>query len=466
MRGMRRVALMWLLLAGVAPPGLRAAAARDTTRIRILALDVGAGAIGADTCRATVRNDGGTPFPLALSVRTESPSAGWQRAVYRLLRPGETADVAMEYRVPDRGYRLLTVYFGRAEAMPSDAVPYPAFDAFATRRHVLRPVPRGSDPTAGGDTERRAARAELARILGWDRPAAPDFSPRVLGEEELGDYRISDLRIRTEPAESIAFLLIRRRDMDGPLPTVVYLPGNPPGTRRSGLVPGMILADAGFQVAALDRRETARETDAGEFLSSRADPVFDDRRVVDYLLSRDDVAGDAVGLLGFSAGADEGMFLLALDPAVSYAALASRMVVEDSLFQSAGWAPTLWSPEVLGDVGLAGLVGDWDALWEALTPEVGAAALVAYRKRYPFFDRLDPAEVLPLAAPKPVLVVAGARDPQFPLGGVLALDDAVREAYRGARESYRLDIVPNAGHRLTPEAFDAVVDWFRRWATP
>jgi hypothetical protein len=32
--------------------------------------------------------------------------------------------------------------------------------------------------------------------------------------------------------------------------------------------------------------------------------------------------------------------------------------------------------------------------------------IAAYRERYPGFDALDPVEVLPLAAPKPVLVVA------------------------------------------------------------
>jgi hypothetical protein len=32
--------------------------------------------------------------------------------------------------------------------------------------------------------------------------------------------------------------------------------------------------------------------------------------------------------------------------------------------------------------------------------------IAAYRERYPGFDALDPVDVLPLAAPKPVLVVA------------------------------------------------------------
>lgn len=443
--------------------------------VTILSVAPGAGETGRNRYRATVRNDGAEPFPFVLSLRTESASRGWQRGLYRMLAPGEIADVEMEYEVPDRGYRLLVAYFGRAERMPTEETPYPGFDAFAEQRHALRPAEAGAPPRFW----RRAPHApiprehsadgpmatELAGLLDWARPTADDVAPEILGEATIGDYRVIDVRIATEPDATIDFLLVRRNDREGPLSTALYLPGNPPGTKRSGLVSAMSLADAGLQVAAVERRESARETEAGEFLSSRADPVFDAGRVVDHLLSRDDVAGEEIGVFGFSLGAYEGMLLTALHPDVGAAALASRMAVDDSLFGSPGWIPTLWSVEVLEDVGLARHIGDWEALWGGATPAVGAAALEAYRARYPYFDRLDPAAIVPGLAPVPVLVVAGARDPQFPLSAVLALDALALAAYReaGVEERSELYVMPRGGHTLTPRAMDVIADWLRIW---
>lgn len=449
--------------------------ATDPPAVTVVSTDPGAGGIGRNRYRTTVHNDGTEPFPFVLSVRTQSVSFGWQRGTYRMLAAGETADIEMVYEVPDRGYRLLTAIFGRAEAMPSEETPHPSFDAFAVRRHVLRPTGETAssgfwrvDPATPAPPDHPAhgsPAAELAELLDWDRPRADDPTPETLDESTIGGYRVTDVRIATEPDVTIDFLLVRRDDRKGPLPTALYLPGNPPGTKRSGLVPAMILADAGLQVAALERRKTARQTGPGEYLSSRADPLFDAGRVVDHLLDRDDVAGDRVGVFGFSAGAYEAMLLTALHPRIEAAVLASRMVVEDSLFGSPGWIPTLWSVEILDDVGLGEHVGDWDALWEAATPAVGAAALEAYRARYPFFDRLDPEEIVPGLAPVPLLLVAGARDPQFPLAGVLALDGRTLDAYReaGAAERSELYVMPRGGHALTPRAMDAIAEWLRIW---
>ena len=102
----------------------------------------------------------------------------------------------------------------------------------------------------------------------------------------------------------------------------------------------------------MDRRESARHTGPGEYLSSIADPVFDARRAVDYLLTRNDVA-----------------------------VLASRLLEEDSLFGSGAWLPTLYSEDVLADLGLTDLLGDWDALSAAITPEISRRALYTYRSR-------------------------------------------------------------------------------------
>jgi fermentation-respiration switch protein FrsA (DUF1100 family) len=224
----------------------------------------------------------------------------------------------------------------------------------------------------------------------------------------------------------------------------------------------MFLADRGLQVVAIDRRESARNTGRGEYLSATADPVFDARIALDYLETREDVDTARIGVFGFSKGAEEGMFTAVLHLSVRAAVFASRLVDQDSLFHSAAWLPTLYSEDILDDLGLDSLIGNWEVLTARITPVVSAAALTAYRSRYPHFDSLNPAMVLPLMAPRPVLVVTGARDPQIVLAGALALDDRVQAVYRthgiGDRADFR--IMPRSDHGMPGTIVDQIADWF------
>lgn len=101
----------------------------------------------------------------------------------------------------------------------------------------------------------------------------------------------------------------------------------------------------------------------------------------------------------------------------------------------------------------------------ALTPELNKQALEAFKKRYSYFDLLDSAHILSLAAPKPLLVITGAKDDQFPVEGVLALDEAVRQKYSslGVEEAAALFVMPRRGHYYAPEAIDLTVDFLRLW---
>lgn len=453
-------------------------------------VDPGEGVLGRNDFHIVLTNTSPDSVPALLSLRLESPSWGAQGGHYRWLEPGATVTWTQHYEVPGRTYRLLRVYVGVAEGMPSEGTPYPWFAGdHSTLAFALSPDRRegavsssdaavfwgfrdsadslaarirraGRVPMPASDS----ARAGLRRLLRWDRPSPADFATEVRGHETLGPYRMRTMRIAGESDAPVDFQLLRRGDFDGPLPTVVYLTGNPPGTKESATAGSMILADRGLQVASVDRRPSARHTDRGEFLQNIADPVYDARRLVDLLVSRGDLA-DGVSLFGFSQGAFEGMFVLVLHPGVDAAVLAARMVDHDSLFQSSAWAPTLYSPEVLETVLPAGIPDDWDAMMEMLTPEVGGRAALAFKERYPFSALINPAVVLPLAAPRPLLVINGALDDQFPLSGVLAVDVAVRDHYAelGFPSASQLHIMPRAGHALTPTSLDMAGAWLAFW---
>jgi predicted esterase len=76
--------------------------------------------------------------------------------------------------------------------------------------------------------------------------------------------------------------------------------------------------------------------------------------------------------------------------------------------------------------------------------------------------------MLPLVAPRPLLVINGDSDPLTPLPGVEASAQAAERAYRsaGAREKFRLLVQARTGHELTPQAQRTAVEWMVRWLKP
>ena len=90
-----------------------------------------------------------------------------------------------------------------------------------------------------------------------------------------------------------------------------------------------------------------------------------------------------------------------------------------------------------------------------------------------FYDRIAPGiygdfdgpAMLPLAAPRPFLVVAGDSDPRTPMGGVRECAAAAGLAYKaaGASEKFSLLVEEGVGHEQTPVFDKAMVDWFAKW---
>ncbi len=84
------------------------------------------------------------------------------------------------------------------------------------------------------------------------------------------------------------------------------------------------------------------------------------------------------------------------------------------------------------------------------------------------YSEFDAPAMLPLIAPRPLLVINGDSDPRTPLAGVRESAAAAERAYRaaGAADKFGLQILPNVGHEQTPEYEQAMVDWFVRWLKP
>lgn len=84
------------------------------------------------------------------------------------------------------------------------------------------------------------------------------------------------------------------------------------------------------------------------------------------------------------------------------------------------------------------------------------------------YGEFDGPAMLPLIAPRPLLVITGDSDPRTPIAGVLEAARAAERAYAaaGVPERFELYVQPDSGHVYTAAAQEATVEWFARWLMP
>jgi dienelactone hydrolase len=236
------------------------------------------------------------------------------------------------------------------------------------------------------------------------------------------------------------------------------------------------LADRGFTSVAIDARyhgERAR-TDEGvdeyigallqTYRSGRGHPylydtVWDTMRLVDYLVTRPDIDPKRIGLLGISKGGTETYLTAAVDPRIGVA-------VPIIGVQGFRWAldHDAWQPRV------ATFQRAIDGAAQGEGRSVDAAFVRRFYARVvPGIDsEFDGPSMLPLIAPRPLLIINGDSDPRTPLAGVLECVQAAERAYAaaGAQDKVGLYLQPHAGHVFTPVAELVALDWLARWLSP
>jgi len=73
--------------------------------------------------------------------------------------------------------------------------------------------------------------------------------------------------------------------------------------------------------------------------------------------------------------------------------------------------------------------------------------------------------MVPLIAPRPLLIVNGELDPRTPKAGVQECLDNAQPLYHAAKAdgSLKLFIQPNTPHKVTPAGYAAGLAWFKEW---
>jgi dienelactone hydrolase len=190
------------------------------------------------------------------------------------------------------------------------------------------------------------------------------------------------------------------------------------------------------------------------------DTVWDVMRLIDFLETRGDVDGKRVGLMGISKGGMETYLAAAADPRIAAAVPVIGV-------QSFRWA--------LDHDAWQSRVGTFQsAIDRAASDDRVKGVDAAFVRR--FYDRVVPGiygefdapAMLPLIAPRPLLIINGDSDPRTPLPGVRESAEAAEKAYRAANaaERFQLTLQPNTGHAFTEPAEQQALDWFVKWLKP
>lgn len=187
------------------------------------------------------------------------------------------------------------------------------------------------------------------------------------------------------------------------------------------------------------------------------DTAWDVMRLIDYLVTRDDVDPARIGVIGFSKGGIETYLAAAADPRIAVAVPCIGV-------QSFRWAldHNAWQPRV------GTIKSSFDAAASESSVAQPDAAFVRtfYQRVAPGIDgEFDGPAMLPLIAPRPLLVINGELDDRTPLPGLAECADAAQAAYKaaGAENKFVLHIQSKAGHTVTPASLALAKAWFTYW---
>ena len=334
----------------------------------------------------------------------------------------------------------------------------------------IQPQAADARQTPAGDAA--TVRERFLRIITKDRVA---LDAVVRQQPDSGGLASEHISFAVQPGERVPTLLFKAQGAGGRQPVVIVLHGT--GGSKEGMTARLReLAGRGFVAVAIDGRyhgERGRRESRGNPYQDailRAyrtgaehpflyDTVWDVMRLIDYLETRPDVDASRIGLTGISKGGMETYLAAAIDPRI---AVAVPMIG----VQSFSWALSH---------------GAWDSrAWtlreaiEAAARESGEAVGAGFMRT--FYDKVAPGlrgefdgpGMLPLIAPRPLLVINGDSDPRTPIAGVRECMAAAERAYtaRGAADRLKLHVQPDAGHEVTAEGDRAALQWFEQWLKP
>lgn len=309
-----------------------------------------------------------------------------------------------------------------------------------------------------------------------DRPRVP-LEPGVRQLPPDGRRLIQEhVTFAVEANGRVPAIVVKSLTSTGRRPVVIQLHGT--GGTKEQLLPRLVtLANRGFLGVAIDARYHGERGSNAPGLSTPYataifktfqtgqerpffyDTVWDVMRLIDYLDTRPDVDVSRIGLGGFSKGGIETYLAAAVEPRIAVAVSGHGVQSFRWALEHGAWDSRAWTIR--------------DAIEAAAEESKGDVTSQFVRR---FYDRVAPGiygefdapAMLPLIAPRPLLVINGDSDPRTPLAGVKESAAAAERAYQatGAPEKFVLKVLPNTGHEQTQAYEQSMVEWFVRWLKP
>jgi dienelactone hydrolase len=303
--------------------------------------------------------------------------------------------------------------------------------------------------TAEWKRNRDSYRKQLFEMLSLDPlPARGDLKAKVTGKVERDDFVVEKLHFQSLPGLYVTANLYLPKQIDKPLPTILYLSGHGPvvkdgvsyGNKVAYQHHGIWFARHGYACLILDTLQlgeieglhhgTYREGmwwwNARGYTSAGVE-AWNSIRALDYLETRSEVDKTRFAATGRSGGGAYSWWIVALDDRIKAAApVAGITDLQDHVINGT----------VEGHCDCMFTVNTW---------------------------RWDYAQVAALAAPRPLLIVNTDRDTIFPLDGVMRVHSLVREIYRSYNAQTNLGLVISEGpHKDTQDLQVPVFRWFNR----
>jgi dienelactone hydrolase len=316
-------------------------------------------------------------------------------------------------------------------------------------REALAAIPRPHS-ALDADRMREPLRRQLERSLGVNRlPWPPALRPRVVGVLRRDGYRIEKVTYDSLPGSLVPAHLYVPERLDRPAPAVLFYPGHwwaDSKSRPDFQAFCINMARLGFVVLSFDpfgqgeRGVSSRDHRRTEALlvgvAQQGFAEYETRCALEYLLARPEVDPKRVGMTGASGGGYNTWITAALDDRIAAA------------------VPVVGTSEFAEQIHVCRPL-DW---YHAAEHCHFVPGLIRYANNH---------ELLAMAAPKPILIIAASQDESFPLAGVrevAAYGRALYEAYR-AGDRIGLVVDESEGHGYQRRKREAAYGWFLRWLT-
>ncbi len=298
---------------------------------------------------------------------------------------------------------------------------------------------------------REQCRQKYMHLLG-EMPAKTPLNARVTGRTDRADYAVEKVICESRPGHHVTSNLYLPSGK-GPFPAVIIFCGHEMTSKAtvSYQETAILFASNGFAALVVDpisqgervqftdsagnrilRGSTTEHTllNAGASLTGSgvvAWELFDNVRLLDYLVSRPEVDPDRIGCLGNSGGGAQTTWFIGYDERIKAAAPCSFVTSREREYELNG-------------------TGD-------------GCQQLPYEGR----EQLEIADYLMLFAPKPLLILAGRYDFVDYRGTVDAYNE-LSGAYgvMGASDKIRLFTCED-GHGISWPKQEAAVKWFRKW---